>query len=820
MKFFIVIFFLFSSPILSNAQSITKSKGQIEGYILDSSTKLPVNYATIAVFKAGSTTTINGASSDSTGKFIIKGLSKGKYTLSIDFIGYQRKRISFVQENERMNLELPIILLSSGATQLNDVTIISSKPIIENKIDKMVYNPANDLTTQGSMALDVLKKVPQVTVDIDGNVELQGNGNIRFLINGKPSTIFGASLAEALQSIPASQIKSIEVITSPGAKYDASGTGGIINIILKNNNINGINGNVNLSAGSRLEDGSFNLNMHKGHFGMNAFFNGNEQLNTKTISSNRRSSVNGQPDTTTLLLQNGNNNYKREGYESGISANWSITPRDEVTGSFNYNHFSNNNNGLTNQQETITDNFNNVLSEKTSTRNSHSQFKENASDFSLTYKKTFRKKDQELDFLYSSSSGTNGVNISQQQQYANNTYPLFGLISNNPGKDQETDIKIDYVQPFTKKFTLETGAKIVIENITNSIITDTLLNNGTYGNDADQTFGFNYNRKIYAGYISSSFSALNDFIEGKAGLRYEYTQTSSGFKDTHIPGYGIVSPSFVLSHTIDEHQSIKISYSYRLERPDYRDLNPFYNISDPHNISSGNPNLKPELGHHYELGYNRSFDKGASIYLAAFYRYNTDDIQSFTTFYPTITINGTEYSNVSLSQRYNVGREINTGANIYISIPVTNKFSMRSNMLFADRITNNPGNPTVSGFMSRINLNASYDFGHDLAAEIFGNYRSSQRTIQGHNPSSIFYNLAIRKQFLNRRASIAITATNPFNKYINQRQIVAGSNFYQTSLRQIPYQSFGISLGYRFGKLDFSKDDQNDSSAVPMPGDN
>ncbi len=161
---------------------------------------------------------------------------------------------------------------------LQSVTVVGDKPVVENRIDKIVYNVTNDITSIGGAAIDVLKKVPQVTVDIDGNVELQGNSNIRFLINGKPSSVFGNSLADALASIPASQIKSIEAITNPGAKYDSQGTGGIINIILFDNNMQGVNGNINLTAGSRLESGSMNLNLRHNSFGVNAFFSGNASL--------------------------------------------------------------------------------------------------------------------------------------------------------------------------------------------------------------------------------------------------------------------------------------------------------------------------------------------------------------------------------------------------------------------------------------------------------------------------------------------------------------------------------------------------------------
>jgi ferric enterobactin receptor len=283
----------------------------------------------------------------------------------------------------------------------------------------------------------------------------------------------------------------------------------------------------------------------------------------------------------------------------------------------------------------------------------------------------------------------------------------------------------------------------------------------------------------------------------------------------------VLAPSIVLSHKIDETQSFKLSYSYRIERPEYRDLNPFYNISDPHNISTGNPNLKPEVGHNYEFGYNKSFNQGANIYIGAFYRYNTNDIQSYTTHYDTLNIGGTTYNNVYLNQRYNIGTETTEGISLFGSLPVTSKLNLRTNMMFSDRITTNPGNPTVSGFMYRINLNATYQFPHDLTAEVFGNYSSSQRTIQGTRPVFAFYNLAMRKQFWNKKASIGLTASDPFAKYVDQTSVTNGTNFTQTNLRQIPFRSFGITLSYKFGKLEFKKekdkDDNNNNNDAPAP---
>jgi ferric enterobactin receptor len=211
MRSSLTFFFLFfiSTFINVNAQT-NNGKGKINGKVTDAVSKLPVDYATVSLFKQGNDSPFNGISTDVKGNFNIENVPAGDYKLTIDFLGYTRSVINHVIVNAGGNAALGNILLKPVQNQLNTVNVVAKAPIIENRIDKMVYNAANDLTAQGGVALDVLKKVPQVTVDIDGNVELQGNANIRFLINGKPSSIFGASLADALQSIPASQIKSIE----------------------------------------------------------------------------------------------------------------------------------------------------------------------------------------------------------------------------------------------------------------------------------------------------------------------------------------------------------------------------------------------------------------------------------------------------------------------------------------------------------------------------------------------------------------------------------------------------------------------------------
>ena len=819
MKYF-RLFFLFQILAVSSSAQITKTtgKGKISGIVTDAITKQPVDYATITVYNQGSKSPVNGATSDPKGSFTINGLPEGDFQVTVDFIGYQRFIIDHVIiSSSKQSVQLAAIKIKPSQNQLDVVTVTGQASRIENKIDKLIYNAANDLTTQGGLATDVLKKVPMVTVDIDGNVQLQGSSNVRFLINGKPSSIFGASLADALQSIPASQIKSVEVITSPGAKYDASGTGGIINIILKDNKVEGINGTVNASAGTRLQNGSLNLNIKKGNFGVSASFSGNAQLNSSTTNTLDKESFDESRSNVNHLSQTGISDFKRSGYQSGLNFNWSISKRNELSASLGFNHFGNDNIGTTFvSQNKIKTGKDPIYFQ--SNRSSENHFSARSTDYSIAYKKTFLKEDEELNIVYTSSSSKNISDFAQEQIYVANAYQPSGLQSTNPGRNSERNLSLDYSYPINKKTIIETGLKAVSEMLSSSTLADTLINNGTYIPNLNQSNSFNYSRNIYAAYLSLSFSAFKGFITGKSGLRYERTNTTADFKSTHIPGYNIFAPSYVLSHKINDSQSIKASFTYRLERPDYGDLNPFYNISDPHNINTGNPDLRPELGHNYELGYNKSFSKGANVYVAGFYRYNTEDIQSYTTFDSLLTINGIDYPNVSLNQRYNLGSEITTGASLFASVPFSKKINIRTNIYFGDRINKNPGNPTVSGFAYRLNLNGSYSFGHDLNVEGFANYNSSQRTIQGTRPAFAFYNLAIRKQFLNKKLSLGITAANPFNQYVNQKSTASAINFSQTNIRQTTSRSFGISASYKFGKLEFKKGEEKDNNqATPQP---
>ena len=809
---FVVIIQLFFSVVLS-AQS--KPNTIISGKVFDKSTNQPLEYATITLISKQSGKIINGTISDVKGVFGISNVPFDTYQINIEFIGYEKITLDNISINsDKRSVTIGTVFLSPSTQSLQNVTIIGDKPIVENKIDKIVYNVSNDITSQGGAAIDVLKKVPQVTVDIDGNVELQGNSNIRFLINGKPSSVFGNSLSDALASIPASQIKSVEAITNPGAKYDSQGTGGIINIILYDNKMQGVNGNINLSAGTRLENGSVNLNIRHNNFGINAFFSGNAQLTSQMPYSQNRFATDTSAKTITNLLQNTFTDFERNGFRSGVGFDWNISKNDIITASLGYNQFSNRNQGLTNQEELIQDYSSNPVSDIFTLRNSDSRSKIRSIDWSLDYKKKFKKEGQELDILYSASNGTPYSNYTQSQSYTGQTILFAGSSSTNPGTDDETNISIDYAHPVNSNFLIETGAKTVIQNLTsNADVSVFNPSSDQFMIDALQSYHLNYTMKIYAGYLSGNFKLFN-YLNIKAGARYEYTDVKIDFPNTSIPAYGTLVPSVVLSHDFNKSQSLKLAYSKRIERPEYRELNPFINLSDPYNITTGNPLLKPEIGNNFELGYSSTFKKGGNIYISLIERINTHDVKQVTTFYPAYLIGDSTYTNVSVSSNQNIGEEYNSGISVSGSYPITTKLNMRGNLMVTQRytISNLTTGNQSTGFRARLNLNATYQLPKDLVFELFGFYSSASQNIQGKSPQFFIYTFALRKMFWNKKASLGFTATNPFSKYVRQLTTISTESYTSTNIRQMPLRSFGISFMYKFGKLEFSKSKEEEDN--------
>ncbi|MEI7733807.1 MAG: TonB-dependent receptor [Ferruginibacter sp.] len=793
---------------------------KITGAITDSVSKQPVEYATISIVSNTLQKTIDGSISTKAGFFQLKKIPAGWYTITIQCIGYNDFSIKI---NLKGDAVLTNLALTKKVSTMQGITVTINKGVIENKIDKIIFNVDKDITSQSGMATDALKKIPQVSVDVSGNVELLGNPSVRFLINGKPSGIFGNSPADALQSIPASQIQSIEVITSPTAKYDASGTGGIINIILKKSKVEGFNGNINLAAGTRLENASISSSLKKNNFGVNAYFSGNLQLVSKTpVTTDRLSANTGAGNSR--LMQESETDFSRNGYKSGFGFDWSPSKKDNLSGSIGFNHFENRNTGNYNQSSITYNAAGSQTSIINSLRAADTKVYVNTTDNEMSYKRKFNKEQQELEFFYTGSYSNNNTFYNQHQQYQNTGANFAGSNSLNPGKENETELGINYAHPFGEDIVLETGIKTGIESIISSADVYTLNTvSNEYIRDLKQSFQSNFKRNVYAAYASLSFP-LYKIFDVKAGLRYEYTSNNATYSNaakTAIPDYKNTAPSIIISHSFKNNEILKFGYSYRLERPDFRDLNPFMNLSDPHNITTGNPNLQPEIGHIYELTFIKTYKKGANINVVVYTQRNSPDIKPYITYYPSYKIGDSLFTDVTITTRATIAAEVRSGLNLSVTIPVSKQLSLRSNILLFNRHLNNINDTPaiINGLGIRSNLNVTYQFSKSIAAEAFGNYMSGMKW-QGKRPAAFSYTMAIRKQFKNTKGSIGFVAVNPFNQYINQKTVQQAKGFVTNTFQQLPYRSFGISFAYKFGKLKFSKPKESDNYLYTPPSEN
>ncbi len=810
----VLLFIEFQSISFGQLNAVFNYKGKV----LDAANLTSLPAASIYLLDLNNIT-IKKTQTNVDGAFVISNITKGTYNIKVQYIGYATySKTIIVTQIDSINQ----ILLNKINNNLADVIVKSTKPVIENKIDKTIYNVDRDISSQGGVATDILRKIPQITVDADGNVELLGNASIKFLIDGKTSALFGNSIAEALQSIPNSQIQSIEVMSSPSAKYEASGTGGIINIILKKSKLEGYNGNVNISIGSRLENGSFNTSWKHNNIGVNAFFSGNEQLNGITPNGSVRTST--STTGTQVLAQDSRSNFGRKSYKSGFGLDWEINKSSNLTASLSFNNFSNDNNGVISQAQSQFDNNNNQVSHLLSTRQFTNTLSVNDFEQSLGYKKTLNSKGESIELTYNGSANKNNSYYQQSQYLVNNNNPFAGAHSLNPGKESEENIAIDYFNPISKTVTIEAGTRYTHQSIvSNADVFSLNSNTQQFEINQSQSYQSKYTRNIIAGYLVASYKILKT-VDVKSGIRYEYTKSNAFYSQsgtTSIPDYGNIAPSFILSHKFKNNQVLKFAYTYRIERPDYKDLNPFMNLSDPHNITTGNPNLQPEIGNNVELSLNKPFPNGANLNLVLFCQYNSPDIKPYITYYPFYKIGDSVYNDVTITSRANISAETRAGLNISASLPFGDKWVVRPNLMLFNRHLINPfDEPKVlNSFGYRTSINTSYNVNKTWAVELFGNYNLGMKW-QGRQPSNYSYTIATRKQILNNKGSIGLVIVNPFDVYIRQTSQLISKNTVTNSYRNIPYQSFGLSFSYKFGNLKVAKTKEGENFLFSPPSDN
>ncbi len=763
--------------------------GKITGQVLDTLSKVPVGFATIVLINPKDQKEVDGNITEDDGKFKLTDVKVGTYDLQLSFIGYKTRMYRGVKLTpKKPDVNLGKLYLITDNVLLDAVEVVEEAAVIENRIDKIVYNADKDVTSTGGDAADVLRKVPLLSVDFDGNVSLRGSSNLQILINGKPSGMFSANVADALKMLPADQIKTVEVITTPGAKYDGEGSGGIINIITKKKSIEGVTGSMSASVGNRQNNTNLSLSAAKGRFGMNA--NGSVYYslpNDSETTFSRTDQVNG---ATRTFSQNGITESSRLGFRGTAGAFYDINAYNAFNTSFQLGGFSFDQMG----QSTVRfdDPATNFLQEYL--RTSDGMRGRNSFDWTTDYTKTFPQKGRELAFAFQLSGNNQNNNTDYTQQNILNAVD-FEEEGRNDGDNREYIYQVDYTHPFSKKLKLETGAKSILRRI-NSDYSYNLLS----GEDITpfRSDIFKYNQDVMAGYLSLNWT-ISDKWGLVAGTRYEATEIDGEFVNdggVFNNSYNNVLPSIILSRKLKGFSSLKLSYTQRIQRPSLFYINPYTDAADRRNVTFGNPQLAPETVDQYELAYN-NYIKGVVLNVAVFYRQTNDIIESFLT---------VDSEGISITNYQNIGQNNSVGFNLFSSGTIKKKLTIRGGFnLFTYSVDGTANGESVSrdGLQYGGNLSGTLSLKKDWKIEGFGFMRSRRQTVQGKIPSFWMYSIGIKKEIWKKRGSIGVRMVEPFNRTKSFITELDGDTFSQRSEFKLPFRSFGLNFSYKFGKLDF-----------------
>ena len=756
-------------------------KPSVTGSLMNES-NASIPFANIAVYRQRDTSLVGGTASDEKGQFSIE-VRPGKYLFKFSFLSFETLTKANVLVTGA-DLDLGKITLKSEAREIDEVKIVADRSQMELKLDKRVFNIEQDLANAGSNAAEILDNIPSVQVDVEGNISLRGSENVRVLINGKPSTITGTSTADALRQFQGSMIEKVEVITNPSARYDAEGEVGIINIVLKKNRQSGINGGFEMVAGYpdnyRL---AFNLNYRT------------EKLNLFTSYgiSYRDSPGEGssyqefkRSDSVLSILETESARQRQSfGQNVRLGTDIFLNKYNTVTISGLFNVSDQENSAILEYKDL---NARKELTQQSTRVDIEAETGQNV-EASFNYTKTFEQKDRKwsTDFQWSESDDLEESDIDENFQPSGD---LVNQLTSNVEANRTVFLQSDYVHPLKKDRVIEGGLRSTLRTIENVFSVEESKNGGAYSLDPRFNNDFRFDENIYAAYLQ--FGNEIKKFSYQLGLRAELSDITSDLKltnETFKQDYFNWFPSAFFTYKFDKSRQFQLSYSRRINRPNYRYLLPFQTFSDNRNFWQGNPSLIPEYTDSYEFGYLRYFEKG-SIFSSVYYRYRTNVIDRIVQANPDGT---TVRLPVNLSTENNVGVELNG------SYRFSKKISLNANANFyrAKREGEYEGiilENEVFTMNGRANVKAEVVKGVDAQANF--RYRAPQQTTQGSSKSVYSLDLSAGKDILKGKGTVVASVRDVFNTR-RRRSITDTETIYNETDFQWRARQFLLTFSYR-----------------------
>ncbi len=789
MAFLVLLLYNFSFCVSAQRKMVS-----ISGVVIEKENKKPVEFATLQVLQLATSVLVKNTITNKIGKFSLDSIEVGTYLFRYSHISLGVTEIELNIAAMPSIINLGNIEMAPLALQLSNATVTAQRGMLKAAIDKKVYNVGQDIMATSGSVSDVLKNVPSVEIDIEGNVALRGSGDVLILINGRPSPLMGKNRAEALQQIPANAIERVEVITNPSARFRPDGTSGIINIVMKKNIKAGITGILIGNVGNRQRsNGSLNINFKKGTF--NSFFTYSiRQDERNRFNDIRRENLDSFGKIAGYYNEQGRlkarplSHLFRAGAEYTLDDNNSIginggylpsalTRNDRVSRSFYNNSYQ-----LTNLQDR--------------TRNAPAT--EAEKDATIYWQHNFKKEGEELRIEANAASQSED----EKNYYANNYNfpPKRSILDNNWVNQIEKNQQItaDYVNPVSEKIKVELGyagsfrqqdIDFYVEDF------DTLQNK--FVKNTNRSNRFLYNETVHAFYSTylRSFEAFSISV----GLRGEaaYTRVNLLTKDSIIGNnYYQLYPTLHLAYELPKGE-VQLNYSRRVNRPDGDDMNPFPEYIDPLNLRAGNPKLLPEFIHSVELGYqikSKVFTFVPSIYYR--YKYN-----AFTQV--TKRLN----DSVLLTTRDNLSNDQSAGVELIVSASPYKFFSAN----LSTNIFYNTINAADLGFAAKksivstsTNFNSTFTFAPNTLLQISCNYRSARQTAQGLYYPTFVINMGARQDFFKKKLALTLTLSDVF-KTLQQKVILNTDFLNQTAITNRDARVFYIGLSYKFGNSTTTK---------------